>query len=118
MANVTLTMEEYNELQSRMRAAEEDAAAARAALVNNKLADGERFILTTLIRDAMTVVRFAVANLPPEVTRGWPFLSLKRFSENLQHLADHKSDDVSLTAEWMGFVRDCEQHELRRKGLS
>lgn len=72
--------------------------------------------LNIFARDALDIVRFAVANLPPEMTPNWPFEALRKLCENVSDLPDADTNDHDMAIDLKSFVAECEKHELRRKG--
>jgi hypothetical protein len=116
MAEIKLTLDEYNDLVHKRNAAENEAAALRAQLVDARLTDPQVKAITQVGRDALVIARFAVANLPAEVTRNWPWRTLLDICDRLPQMPDHGSDDVTLMAELRTFAAECQYHEERRAG--
>jgi len=111
--------EEYKQLiDSRDAALAKNAELARA-LVEAKLdaGDGSTRNLVELLRCLLTCTRFAVGELPPETTKGWPSGDLKRAAELLAQMPDHTVDDVSIASEFRGFIEDVERTERYREEL-
>jgi hypothetical protein len=118
-SEVKLTMADYQMIIDGRAQAEKDAAALREELKAARMIDPTDTIqkVTTFARDAMVVARFAVSNLPPETIKSWPYETLKRVAETMNVLPDFDTNDRDLTIDLLAFARDCEQYELRRKGL-
>lgn len=117
-SNVNLTLDDYNSLLEARRNAENEAADLRKQLREAKLATGgdDRVrVLTQSVRNALEVVRFAVANMPPETVRGWPWTKLVAVSHDIEVLPDADSDDVSFAIELRKFAVECEKIERQRK---
>lgn len=116
MASHTLDDEEYQALQRARRGNEERIATLEAELVLVKQEDPANRIkpLMQLARAELTIVRFAVANLNPESTRGWPTAALDLIADLLPTLPDYSADDGDLANELRAFKRDCEQYALVR----
>lgn len=118
MANVTLTLEEHSDLMGRMKAAEEEAGKLRNELLEAKSSHPDVAVTLAAFRNALAIARFAVANLPPEIIKGWPTEELRGLMDRLPLQPDYGPDDISLISELRSFVRECEYHDLRRKGLT
>jgi len=122
MAKIEMTLEEYNELVAKRVAAENELADVKKQLTDARATSlaietgGESAAkrLDKLVRDAVTVVRFAVANLPPETTPGWPVNALQSVAANLDALPTFSIDDRDLHSELRAFAREAESHEVRR----
>lgn len=123
MATITMTREEWDQELANRHRVEKEVANLRVTLEQHRLdtmniAGGgtvEALKLDELVRQAMFVVRFAVANLPPEMTPGWPVDSLKRVVDNLDALPTYSTDDADLRNELLAFVKEIEVEEARRR---
>jgi hypothetical protein len=118
-SEVKLTMADYQMIIDGRAQAEKDAAALRVELAAARMADPTDTItkVTAFARDAMIVARFAVSNLPPETIKSWPHEVLKRVAETMNVLPDFSTNDRDLALDLIAFAKDCEQYELRRRGL-
>jgi hypothetical protein len=116
MPTVQLTGEEYDTLRNAKIHAENVAAELRNELVVARATDpsGRIMQLTTLARAMLDVAKFAVANLPPETTVGWPTARLLAVTQLLQHLPDFDVNDEELVVELQAFIREVQQHDRRR----
>lgn len=117
-STVNLTLDDYNALQLAKVTAENEAASLRKQLADAKLdVDSSGIVrkLTTAARDMLHVVRFAVANCPPETVHGWPFDKLVEISRHIEALPDATSDDVSFAIELQKFAFECKKIELQRQ---
>lgn len=116
MPSVTMTLEELDGLRARERAAIMRTVELEKQLVEAKQADPLERIgqLMLLCRTFMGITRFAIANLPPETIKGWPWLNLEMLVENLKHLPDFSMDDESFVSDLRAFARECKDHEERR----
>ncbi len=112
-------MNDYTMLLNRVKEAESAAADARLALTAQRLEDpsGRVPALTSFARECLTIARFAVANLPPEMIRGWPFEALRRVILGLKDLPDYTVNDRDMALDLLNFADECEQHEIRRRAL-
>jgi len=119
-ATLTISMLDYNKMQSDLAQARAEAAAAREEALKYRLGPPDGLIekLTAFARDCLTIARFGVANLPPEMIPGWPHKELKRICETIDGLPDCSVNDRDMAIDLLGFVRDCEEHELRRRGAA
>ena len=111
--------EEYKQLiDSRDQALVRNVELGRA-LVEAKLdaGNGSTRDLVELLRCLLTCTRFAVGELPPETTKGWPSGDLKRAAELLSKMPDHTVDDISIASEFRGFIEDCERIGRYREEL-
>lgn len=109
MAQVTLTMDEYNELKTAKEQALEEVARLKANAFRAVLdsdATGTIKALNELARTQLQVIRFAMANLPPEDTRGWPMIALEGIAGKLELLPDRTDDDTSLSLELRAFAKE------------
>ena len=116
MGSVNLSTEEYEELRQARLRAEGECARLEGLLVEARAADPEGRVrpLMELARALIEPLRFAVGNMPPEVTRKWPVQSIKTISIRLSALPDFSTDDETLAAELMVFANDIERNERER----
>jgi hypothetical protein len=116
-ATLTLSMADYTKMQTDLAEARQDAAALRADLVVARLADPQDRVkkLTAFARECLTIARFGVANLPPEMIRRWPYDALRRVAENIEVLPDCDQNDKDMALDLISFAKDCEAHEIRRR---
>lgn len=114
---LNLSLEEYNALQAAKSRAEAETAEVRAELRAAKFIDGDARVkaVTAFARDCLTLARFAVANCPPEVIRGWPYEVLQRVANTMEDLPDFDLSDRDMAIDLLSFARDCEAHEIRRR---
>jgi hypothetical protein len=116
---LTLSMEDYNALLAAKQQANEETAEVRRQLEAAKFVDGDARVVsvTKFARDCLTIARFAVANLPPEMIKSWPYEALRRVAETMETLPDFGISDRDMAIDLLAFARDCEAHELRRRGI-
>jgi hypothetical protein len=117
MASVTLSMEEYNELQSRERQVRQELVEIKRQLVEAKLADPTERVqrLQELSRALLGVLRFALANLPSITIPNWPTASLRAVGLNLTHLPDYSDDDSTLAVEVLAFADEADRDDRERR---
>lgn len=116
MATHTLNDEEYGNLINQREEAWKHIGELQAELARVKAEDSANRIapLNALARAQLVIVRFAVANLPPETIKGWPTEALEAVAASLPALIDHSVDDVDLAITLRDFRRDCESVALMR----
>lgn len=116
-ATLTISMIDYTKMQTDLAEARGEAATARQETLAARLVDptGALTKLNAFARDCLTIARFGVANLPPEMIVGWPYEILGRICDTIDALPDCSTDDRDMANDLRGFVRDCEGHELRRR---
>lgn len=116
MPMMTLSPEEYETMQQARRDALAENEKLRCELIVARGKSGNRTIaeLTSEVRLAIVVVQFAVANLPPESIKGWPWPELQAFADGLKSLPDFAISDDELRGELDRFTSECASHERRR----
>jgi hypothetical protein len=62
-------------------------------------------------------VRFAIGNLPPETTRGWPIDKLRAIADELPKIDGATTDDNELAITIRYFADECAKAEQQRKAL-
>lgn len=119
-AKIELTLGDYEGLQNQIREAQAEAAKLRQQVIDARLADPTNTIVkvTAFAREALTVARFGIANLPPEMHPRWPFQALRNVAETISCLPDFSTDDRDMAHDLKAFANECEFHELRRAGVS
>lgn len=115
---LTISMADFTKMQADIAEARQEAATAREEILKLRFSDPSGTVakVTEFARECLTVVRFGVANLPPEMIRSWPYEALRRICETISVLPDYSVNDRDMALDMLGFVRDCEYHEIRRKG--
>ncbi len=73
--------------------------------------------LLKITRTSLEIVRFAVANLPPESTMHWPTAALRVISAYLPYMPDGTIDDEELSITFQSFAKECETYEARGRAL-
>lgn len=115
-ATMTIPYSEYQSLLDAIKKNAEDITQVRIELTAAKMADptGRVPTITAFARECLTIARYAVANLPPELNKGWPYRTLFRVANFMPELPDYSIDDRDLANDLVAFGKECEQHELRR----
>lgn len=116
MGSVTLSMDEFKDLEQAKHNAEASITRLTAEVVAAKLEDKDDRVrkLVELVRALMTPLRFAIANMPSEVTAHWPTASLRAIALLLPNMPEASSDDQSLIAELLLFADGADQHTRQR----
>jgi hypothetical protein len=111
-----LNLNDYNALIDARAKAEQELAVVHAELLAAKIADpsGRLPAITTFARECLTIARFAIANLPPEMIRGWPYQALRNVCNTIDILPDYSADDRDMALDLLNFAKDCEDHAIRR----
>ncbi len=116
-ATVTMPIDEYVKLKQLLDEKDEqvkkllsDLNAARAEDPSNRVGS-----LNQLVRDAMPVVQFAMANMSPRDIKRWPADKLRSVAVGIASLADYSSHDEELAAEMQRFASECDEWERVRK---
>jgi hypothetical protein len=118
MKKIEMPFEEFEAVNNARKEAEQKVVELERQLLDGVLtADPTQSLKATteLARAALDIVRFAVANNPPEMIKGWPHAKLVKCSQLIPMLNDRNPDDVDLARELGRFAAECERHELRRK---
>jgi hypothetical protein len=72
-------------------------------------------LLLQVARLGISITRFAVSQLPPESTMGWPTTDLAKLAELIPQLPDASVDDSELSVTLTSFAAECATFERRRK---
>jgi len=119
-APMTITFAQMQEMQAAIKAANAHAAQLEAELHVARGADpsGRVESLRRLIRDGlMPIMRFAIANLPPDVVRNWPHSALEATITLMSNLPDFSEDDRVLICELRAFMEEVADADRYRRGL-
>lgn len=118
-AKVEMTLGELQELQGAKTRAEQETAELRKELEIAKSVDGDERVakVTAFARHCLTIARFAVANLPPETIKRWPYDALRALCATIDVLPDYSINDRDMAIDLLAFARDCEALELQRRGI-
>lgn len=114
---LSLSLEDYNALLAAKSRAEQETAAVKQELEIAKGVNGDERVakMTTFARHCLTIARFAVANCPPEMIKGWPYKALRGLCETIDVLPDFSTSDRDMAIDLLGFATECEEHDLRRR---
>ena len=116
MAEIKMSLDEYDALRAKHRTLQQqinEAEAARdAALTQDP--SGRVPKLTTAMLDGFEVIRFAVSNLAPETVRNWPYLHLRRFANVLKDLPGAPAIARETALEFLLFAGEAERLEKDR----
>lgn len=117
-ATLNISMDEYQALIEGRTKAQQEAAALAEQIATARMADPTGTVekVTAFARDCMIVVNYAVANLPPEVNKNWPYEALTRICETISVLPDYSPNDRDMALDMLNFANDAKALELRRKG--
>ncbi len=117
---VTLSLEDYQALQHAKTQADNLTADTRKQLEVAKFVDADERVamVTAFARDCLTLARFAIANCPPEVVRGWPYETLRSIAQKMSVLPDCSYADEEMAIDMLAFAREVEQHEIRRRNAA
>lgn len=116
-AKIEMPLEEFDAIRKARIEAETRCAELEALIQNKVYSDDASLALRGTVRvarAALSVARFAVANLPPELHRKWPSTDLKEIAAFLPMMPDKTPDDGDLARELVAFAEECERHEQRR----
>jgi|SRR5215469_14386771 len=117
---LTLSMEDYNNLQAAKAKAEQETFEALKQLEIAKGVDGDARVakIAKFARHCLEIARFAVANCPPEAIKGWPYEDLRALCATIEALPDYGPNDQSMAMDLLEFAADCEERELFRRGVA
>jgi hypothetical protein len=117
-AKIEMTLGELQELQGAKTRAEQETADVRKLLEIAKGIDGDERVakVTAFARHCLTIARFAIANLPPETIKRWPYEALRSLCNTIDVLPDFSTQDRDMAIDLLGFASECEKLELFRLG--
>lgn len=115
-ATVTIPYNEFQAIQDAKIKAELETAAIKEQLTSRKIESSDATLLF-VARAAIEVVRFAVANLPPETTKNWPTEALRKIAVRLSSMPDASPDDQELSITLFGFADECDLLDGRRRAI-
>jgi hypothetical protein len=116
-AEVTISLDDLDELRQARDKAERRAAEYKAQLLKEELDDpsGKVPKLVACIQAAMPIVQFAVANLDPSITRNWPYEELAKFAEVLDKMPGVDELTKEFALEFRNFAREIKRTESDRR---
>lgn len=117
MGTVQLTLQEWQELVAKRQEAEERSLELQKKLDESAVcdSDGNTKHLLKALNAAREVIRFAVANYPPEAVKGWPTEELKLFADLMETAPAATQDYREMAISLREFVRDAKEIEEFRK---
>lgn len=115
MAEVTLTLREYQELERKAHDAQELVYKLEADLreVSKKTFDPIGTV-HELVEKVRIITSFAVAHLDPASIRDWPHEALRDVGELLRTLPGANQHELELAGEFSSFAKEAAKFETRR----
>lgn len=115
-ATINLPLSEYMELQKQIGERDAKIAALEAAVRAEQVRDPEGRIVALVgaVSAVVPVVQFAVASLPPESVRGWPYQALEKFAACLASIPGGDQHLIELGRDLAIFAREIEPFEKAR----
>jgi hypothetical protein len=114
-ATVTIPYSEFQVLQDARAAAEREIATLKDQIRENKI-EANNPVVLLVAREALEVVRYAVASLPAESNKGWPARALRVIAKHLPSMPDATQDDHELASTFVYFANEVDLFEKRRRG--
>ncbi|GAF90560.1 unnamed protein product [marine sediment metagenome] len=116
MAEITMSMIEYQELQSRANDAQKRCTELEKRIHEVEMTDPEDRIpdLVACIKAALPIVEFAVGNLAPETVRGWPYDELLAFAGKLETMPGVDTRLKEYALGFRSFIREAQEVETTR----
>lgn len=119
-ANVTIALDELDNLRAQVQKAGDEAAALRAQLQKAERSSEDARVdhLFQLVEALIPCVQFAVGNLDVETVRNWPHPDLAKAAKLLEHAPGLPGNLKELHIEWGVFAREAAKIEdERRRGV-
>jgi hypothetical protein len=113
-ATVSIPYSEFQAIKEAREKAEQEVATIKRQ-ITEEMIEASNQETRIVARAALEVARFAVANLPPEVTIGWPTEALRAIAKSLPSMPDATLDDPELAITLDHFAMECERFEARRR---
>lgn len=117
MAEIKMTLQEYNDLINQRDEAIKRAAEAEKREAEVRLQGGDSDLtarLSDAVLAALPVVKFASGNLDPRTVRGWPYPELETFAEAIETLPGVDAPTKETALEFRNFVHEGQQVEAER----
>lgn len=112
-AKVTMSLHDYQAVERLLEELRAKVVALESQLpLITSLDPGQD--LHAALQDALPIIRFAVANLPPEMHAGWPIAELGRLSALLERLYPHEPDLQTLVIAFRTFADEVAEIEAMR----
>lgn len=113
MAEITMTLQEFNTFQDARRAAEEEAARLRQEVAAAKLADPDVASLVVGMRAAREVMPFAMMFVPRDK---WPVAALRTYADVYERMPGADANDQAIAIDLRDYAKEVEDDlALRRK---
>lgn len=103
MAEITMTLQEYNAFHQARLNAEADAARLRQEVAEAKLADPEVASLVVGLRAAREVMPFAMMFVP---RNKWPLGALRTFADIYERMPGADANDQAVAIDFRDFVKE------------
>ncbi len=113
---MTIDLGEFQALQDAKTKAELALSQMQQEIITKKI-EASDAVLYSISRAALEIVRFAVANLPPESIKGWPTMALRTIACELPAMPDTVNDDKEFALTLSVFADECDRYEHRGKVL-
>lgn len=115
-APITISLAQVDELRAQVRQAHARVHELEIELANAKRTDpsGRIHDLEVLASSMMSIVRFAIANLPPSEIANWPVDAIRSMAHYLKALPTFGEDDRVFANELNLFAKDIAEHETAR----
>jgi len=116
MGQVTLTLEEFSDLQQSIKIRDEEIIALKRRLdaARDSATTNDEAKLVALIRLGLPIIQFAVANCDPLTVPGWPFEKLETFGRNLPSIPTLTEQEEALGHELQTVPREIAVIEVAR----
>lgn len=116
MGTIQLTIEEWQGLVQARQAAEQRALDLQGQLDAGVSSDPDGTIkhLLKALSSAREIIRFAVANYPPEAVRGWPHEELVSFADLMEKAPAATQDYKDMAIDLRSFAREAKTIEDKR----
>lgn len=119
-AQITMSYEEFKVFEDAKEKSEAEIAELKKQVSEAKLGDPGSIVrvLADVTRQALQIARFAMANMSPEVIKGWPADSLRAIGLQISQLPDFTVDDRDFGLEMIHFADEIDRWDQHRKAKS
>lgn len=114
MAEVTMSLQEYNDLIAQRDQARREYAELQERMCATASQDSTTGDLLRCIQAAIPIITFAVGNLDPATVRGWPYGHLKTFAEGLEGLPGVDTRTKEYALDLRNFIYEARGIESER----
>lgn len=117
MAEITMSLQEYEEIKTQRDEARHEMSELRKKLHDAEMRDPSERVpgLVRAVEAALPIIKFAVGNLAPETIRGWPYDELVAFAEELDRLPGADAAMREYALEFRNFAREAQSVEAGRR---